>query len=223
MRRRTLLCFLCSSIASIASLGQDLAPPSPQRLVVHSNVLNEDRVIWVRMPAASRGKKESYPVLYMTDGGTNVNEIGSIIDFLADNNFIPPLIVVGITNTDRNRDLTPSQKTFRRHRRTGAHEWWCREIPRLHPDGVDPGDREALRDAPVSGFSRALTRWLVCYPRPDRSSRPLQCLHCFKPESLVGRRPHRARGPGIPRQAKRIQENAVLLAGGRARPDERGI
>jgi len=108
MRRRTLLCFLCSSIASIASLAQDLAPPSPQRLVVHSNVLNEDRVIWVRMPAASRGKKESYPVLYMTDGGTNVNEIGSIIDFLADNNFIPPLIVVGITNTDRNRDLTPS-------------------------------------------------------------------------------------------------------------------
>src|SRR6516162_4091629 len=108
MRRRTLLCFLCSSIASIASLAQDLAPPSPQRLVVHSNVLNEDRVIWVRMPAASRGKKESYPVLYMTDGGTNVNEIGSIIDFLADNNFIPPLIVVGITNTDRNRDLTPT-------------------------------------------------------------------------------------------------------------------
>ena len=108
MRRRTLLCFLCSSIASIASLAQDLAPPSPQRLVVHSNVLNEDRVIWVRMPDASRGKKESYPVLYMTDGGTNVNEIGSTIDFLADNNFIPPLIVVGITNTDRNRDLTPS-------------------------------------------------------------------------------------------------------------------
>jgi hypothetical protein len=70
--------------------------------------LNEDRVIWVRMPAAARGKKESYPVLYMTDAGTNVNEIGSTIDFLADTNFMPPLIVVGITNTDRNRDLTPS-------------------------------------------------------------------------------------------------------------------
>jgi predicted alpha/beta superfamily hydrolase len=60
------------------------------------------------MPAAAQGKKESYPVLYMTDAGTNVNEIGSTIDFLADNNFMPPLIVVGIANTDRNRDLTPS-------------------------------------------------------------------------------------------------------------------
>ena len=95
-------------IVPITSLAQDLAPPAPQRLVVHSKVLNEDRVIWVRMPAAAQGKKERYAVLYMTDGGTNVNEIGSTIDFLADANFMPPLIVVGIANTDRIRDLSPS-------------------------------------------------------------------------------------------------------------------
>jgi predicted alpha/beta superfamily hydrolase len=100
------LLFIC--IVSIASFAQDVAPPVPQRLVVHSNLLNEDRVIWVRMPAAAKVNKESYAVLYMTDGGTNVNEIGSIIDFLADTNFMPPLIVVGIANTDRNRDLTPT-------------------------------------------------------------------------------------------------------------------
>ncbi|HTA22624.1 MAG TPA: alpha/beta hydrolase-fold protein [Terriglobales bacterium] len=108
MSRRTLCYFLFGCMASIASLAQVVAPPVPQRLVVHSNVLNEDRVIWVRMPAAAQGKKESYAVLYMTDAGTNVNEIGSTIDFLADTNFMPPLIVVAIANTDRNRDLTPS-------------------------------------------------------------------------------------------------------------------
>jgi predicted alpha/beta superfamily hydrolase len=108
MSRRIFRYFLFGCIASIASLAQIAAPPAPQRLVVHSNVLNEDRVIWVRMPAAAQGKKESYAVLYMTDAGTNVNEIGSTIDFLADNNFMPPLIVVGIANTDRNRDLTQS-------------------------------------------------------------------------------------------------------------------
>ena len=108
MLGRKLFYLLVACIASMACVAQDLAPPVPQRLVVHSNILNEDRVIWVRMPAAAQGKKESYPVLYMTDGGTNVNEIGSTIDFLADNNSIPPLIVVGITNTDRVRDLTPS-------------------------------------------------------------------------------------------------------------------
>jgi len=108
MSRRAFCYFLFACIVSIASLAQDIVPPAPQRLVVHSNVLNEDRVIWVRMPAASRGSNERYAVVYMTDGGTNVNEMGSTIDFLADTNFMPPLIVVGITNTDRVRDLTPS-------------------------------------------------------------------------------------------------------------------
>jgi uncharacterized protein len=108
MARRTFYYFLFVCVLSIVCFSQDVAPPVPQRLVVHSNVLKEDRAVWVRMPAASRGSKESYAVLYMTDGGTNVNEIGSTIDFLADANFMPPLIVVGITNTDRVRDLTPS-------------------------------------------------------------------------------------------------------------------
>ena len=29
---------------------QHIAPPAPQQLMVHSNVLNEDRVVWVRTP-----------------------------------------------------------------------------------------------------------------------------------------------------------------------------
>src|SRR5215472_6412755 len=93
---------------SVASLAQDVAPPVPQRLDIHSKVLNEDRLIWVRLPRAAVGSKSGFPVLYMTDGGSNINEIGSTIDFLVDNNEIPPLIVVAITNTDRTRDLTPT-------------------------------------------------------------------------------------------------------------------
>lgn len=109
MSFRTLSCFLVACIVSIAGYAQEVPPlPAPQRMVVHSNILNEDRVVWVRIPAAAQGKTERYPVVYMTDGGPNVNEIGNTIDFLADTNFIPPLIVVGITNTDRARDLTPS-------------------------------------------------------------------------------------------------------------------
>jgi predicted alpha/beta superfamily hydrolase len=108
MFRRAVLYSLFCCIATLASLAQVEAPPAPQRLVIHSDVLNEDRVIWVRMPAAAQGKKDSYAVLYMTDAGMNINEIGSTIDFLSDSNFMPPLIVVAIANTDRVRDLTPS-------------------------------------------------------------------------------------------------------------------
>ena len=67
MSRHTFHCFLFAWIFPITSLAQIAAPPAPQRLVVHSNVLNEDREIWVRMPAAAQGKKQSYGVLYMTE------------------------------------------------------------------------------------------------------------------------------------------------------------
>jgi uncharacterized protein len=108
MLRRPLCHLLFVCLVAIASFAQEIAPPAPQRLVVHSNVLNEDRVVWVRMPAAAVGKDERYAVLYLTDGGENVNEISAVIDFLVGSNLMPPLIVVGITNTDRARDLTPT-------------------------------------------------------------------------------------------------------------------
>lgn len=93
---------------AMALAAQDLAPPIPQKLVVHSSVLNEDRIIWVRTPHGYDQSKDAYPVLYLTDGPGHINEIGSSIDFLVNNDRMPPLIVVGIANTDRTRDLTPS-------------------------------------------------------------------------------------------------------------------
>jgi predicted alpha/beta superfamily hydrolase len=47
-------------------------------------------------------------VLHLTDGDGHINEIGNSIDFLVDNGRMPSLIVVGIANTDRTRDLTPT-------------------------------------------------------------------------------------------------------------------
>ena len=90
-----------------ATLAQDVAPPIPQHLSIHSKVLNEDRDIWVRTPSGYQASKDVYPVLYQTDAPQHVNEIGSIIDFLVTSNRMPPVIVVGVGNTDRNRDLTP--------------------------------------------------------------------------------------------------------------------
>src|SRR5580693_5870941 len=73
-------------LLALSAAAQDLAPPAPQRLVVHSSILNEDRVIWVRTPRAYEHDKAAYPVLYLMDGPAHINEIGSTIDFLAENN-----------------------------------------------------------------------------------------------------------------------------------------
>jgi hypothetical protein len=47
----------------------------------------------------------------MTDGDAHMGHTASTIEFLTQNGRIPDLIVVGVTNTDRTRDLTPAKST----------------------------------------------------------------------------------------------------------------
>jgi uncharacterized protein len=79
------------------------------RLTIKSTVLGEDRVVLVRTPTGYETNKVSYPVLYMTDGDAHMAHTASTIEFLARNGRISELIVVGITNSDRTRDLTPTK------------------------------------------------------------------------------------------------------------------
>ena len=78
-----------------------------KRVTLKSAVLGEDRVILVRTPPGYDNNKLSYPVLYMTDGDAHMGHTSSTIEFLTQNGRLPELIVVGVTNTDRTRDLTP--------------------------------------------------------------------------------------------------------------------
>lgn len=78
-----------------------------KRFSIKSTVLGEDRVILVRTPVGYETNKVSYPVLYMTDGDAHMGHTASTIEFLTQNGRISDLIVVGVTNTDRTRDLTP--------------------------------------------------------------------------------------------------------------------
>jgi predicted alpha/beta superfamily hydrolase len=82
-----------------------------KRLTIKSAVLGEDRIVLVRTPVGYETNKASYPVLYMTDGDAHINHTASSIEFLTQNGRIPDLIVVGVTNTDRTRDLTPVKST----------------------------------------------------------------------------------------------------------------
>jgi predicted alpha/beta superfamily hydrolase len=81
------------------------------KLVLKSTVLGEDRTVLVRTPAGYETNKLKYPVLYMTDGDAHMGHTASTIEFLTQNGRIPDLIVVGVTNTDRTRDLTPARST----------------------------------------------------------------------------------------------------------------
>ena len=87
------------------------APPGVTTLKVNSAVLGEERTILVRVPAGYETNKLRYPVLYMTDGNAHISHTSSTVEFLARNGRMSELIVVGITNTDRTRDLSPTHVT----------------------------------------------------------------------------------------------------------------
>ncbi len=78
---------------------------------VQSKILGEKRKIWVYVPdqdANSIFSKQPYPVVYLLDGNSHFHSVVGMIHQLSRNMFCPKMIVVGILNTDRTRDLTPT-------------------------------------------------------------------------------------------------------------------
>ncbi|MBM7118571.1 alpha/beta hydrolase-fold protein [Archangium primigenium] len=77
------------------------------RFTLHSDTLGEDRSFLVHLPPGYEASSERHVVLYLLDGDEHFHHVTGLVDFLARGGFIPPLIVVGISNTERARDLTP--------------------------------------------------------------------------------------------------------------------
>ena len=97
-------------LISAAAVAQP-ATGTVKKLTLKSAVLGEDRIVLVRTPPGYETNKVSYPVLYMTDGDAHMGHTASTIEFLTRNGRMSDLIVVGVTNTDRTRDLTPVKST----------------------------------------------------------------------------------------------------------------
>ena len=81
---------------------------------IESEVLNEERELWIRVPDSANDpdvQNTAYPVLYLLDGEANYYSVAGMIRQLSSvngNMISPEMIVVGIPNTDRFRDLTPT-------------------------------------------------------------------------------------------------------------------
>jgi predicted alpha/beta superfamily hydrolase len=81
-------------------------------ITIHSNVLNEDRKVYIHCPKSdSSDVNKRFPVLYLMDGENHFELLSQYVDYLtrADVSAIPKIIIVGIPNTKRVRDLTPTQ------------------------------------------------------------------------------------------------------------------
>lgn len=85
--------------AGVAVLGETFT--------VESKILGERRVINVYVPPGYAAAKDRYPVLFMPDGGMaeDFPHVVGSVDVSIKNAVIRPLIVVGVENTERRRDL----------------------------------------------------------------------------------------------------------------------
>lgn len=104
---RAALCALL--VVLVSSVAAQPRPDVPVAVQLESKVLSETRNILVRTPASYPGGTRAYPVLYMTDGDRQIGHTAAVVDFLAREGRIPEVIIVGISNTDRTRDLTPTK------------------------------------------------------------------------------------------------------------------
>ena len=81
---------------------------------LHSSILNESRQIYVHIPesfATSEIEELSYPVVYLLDGSIQFHTVSTMMRYMSSsmNSKFPETVVIGITNTNRSRDLTPTQ------------------------------------------------------------------------------------------------------------------
>lgn len=103
--------------APLAALADAPAPAAQQGPAVsightwtlHSKILDEDRQLLVHLPKDYGYTDRHYPVLVVLDGKAHFEHVSGIVDFLSQDTppRIPPMIVIGVANRDRNHDFTP--------------------------------------------------------------------------------------------------------------------
>ena len=79
---------------------------------IHSDILDEDRKVWVHVPDENPPDSVKYPVLYLLDGDAHFKSVVGLMHQMSSvngNNICPKMIIVGIPNTQRMRDLTPTK------------------------------------------------------------------------------------------------------------------
>src|ERR1700735_429032 len=110
---KALLHISLGAVMAVAPLAISAAAPSPQPVVIgetfqiESKVLAETRTYVVQTPDYYKKRTEAYPVLILLDAENSFAYTSAAVHLLSADGRIPAMIVVGIYNTDRYRDMTP--------------------------------------------------------------------------------------------------------------------
>lgn len=109
-----------SIVAIVMTCGPGTAAPGGpvtdhiSTLSVDSQILDETREVYVALPRGYDESDARYPVVYVLDADWHFTTAVAATRFLAETSYIsahrmPPVILVGIVNHDRNEDDTPTR------------------------------------------------------------------------------------------------------------------
>ncbi|AZZ98439.1 alpha/beta hydrolase-fold protein [Pseudoalteromonas sp. R3] len=106
-----LICVLSCSLAYAKSEVHSAPLEFAHTLTFNSQILKQNRSVNVYLPAEyQKNTQQTYPVIYLLDGSKDEDfiHIAGLVQFANFPwlNFLPPSIVVGISNQDRKRDFT---------------------------------------------------------------------------------------------------------------------
>lgn len=105
--KRLVLFLCCITFAATVALAAEPIIIG-ERVTITSKVMGEERTLLVSTPPDYARNQDRYPVLYMTDGDAHLTHTRGTVDFLVRNGLMSDVIIVGVTNTNRTRDLTPT-------------------------------------------------------------------------------------------------------------------
>jgi uncharacterized protein len=119
MKKYLLILFVVLAVSCTFQSGKKTGEMADNRIVIgridslYSHVLSEERKIWVYVPDTGNSiySPRKYPVVYLLDGDAHFSSVVGMIQQLSSvngNDIFPEMIIVGIPNTDRTRDLTPT-------------------------------------------------------------------------------------------------------------------
>ena len=103
--RRSLTSLVCFTMAALASslAAQDITIGKHE--FIQSKILGEKRDLLISVP---RQPKPNMPLLIVLDGEWNFTKVAISVDHLSGNGLLPPMVVAGVANTNRGRDLMPT-------------------------------------------------------------------------------------------------------------------
>lgn len=109
---KTILLLTVLILSATTLLGQEIKIGFQDS--IESSILNENRKLIINLPKDYHKSDKSYSVLYRLDGDSDltIETVGVVNRLAYTEEIMPEMIVVMIENTNRNRDMMPTNTSF---------------------------------------------------------------------------------------------------------------